>query len=120
VTAASASATVLLNLAQQQPLSVPAKTFEQLACGREILLVCERGCETASLVAGVLGVKVVDPADADAMQQTLLDLYRRHAVRGMAHVPTDSEVAQFSRASANGRFVTVLEAAAAAPGTRSH
>jgi len=112
VAAAAASATVLLNLAQQQPLSVPAKTFEHLSSGREVLLLCEKGCETASLVAGISGVNVVDPSDPDALKACLLDLYQRHVLQGEATVPAAADVGRFSRANANADFHEVLAALA--------
>ena len=112
VVAAVADATLLLNLAQQQPLSVPAKTFEHLASGREILLICERGCETATLVSGIRGVNVVDPAEPEALQDILLDLYRRHALQGAAMAPSEAEAGKYSRASANAQFHAALESLA--------
>lgn len=105
---AVARSTVLLNLAQQQPLSVPAKTYEQIACGREILLICEDGSETARVVAGVTGVTQVDPADFRALTHALLDLYTRHVVMGNLTAPAEAEVAQFSRARANELFYALL------------
>ena len=63
VSEAARTATVLLNLAQGQRLSVPAKTFEHLASGKENLLLCENDSESAQLVANVPGVIQVDPSD---------------------------------------------------------
>jgi hypothetical protein len=111
VAGAVQSATVLLNLAQQQPLSVPAKTFEHLASGREILLVCEQSCETARLMSGIGGVNVVDPANPDGLRRTLLDLYQRHVLKGAAQVPAEADVRKFSRAHANAALHQVLASA---------
>jgi len=113
VAAAVAQSTVLLNLAQQQRLSVPAKTYEHLASGREVLLICEDDCETARLVSAVRGVNQVDPADFHALTQTLLDLYNRHVVRREVTAPAETDVSRFSRASANGDFYAVLASVAA-------
>jgi hypothetical protein len=102
-------ATVLLNLAQQQPYSVPAKTYEHLISGRENLLVCENDCETAQLVKGIRGVNQVDSRDPSALERTLFDLYRRHAVEGSMTVPTAAEVRKFSREAPNEQFWCLIE-----------
>jgi hypothetical protein len=105
-------ATLLLNLAQQQPLSVPAKTFEQLASGREILLLCEDDCETARLVSGIRGVHQVDPRNFDKLTSLLLDLYTRHVVNKVSTAPSQQEVAAFSRIAANERFYAIFSSLA--------
>jgi serine acetyltransferase/glycosyltransferase involved in cell wall biosynthesis len=110
-----AQATVLLNLAQQQPLQVPAKTYEQLATGREILVICEDDCETARVVSGITGVVQVDQSDPELLVRVLLDLYNRHVVAGSASVPAEADVRRFSRAFSNERFRAVLTSVAALP-----
>jgi glycosyltransferase involved in cell wall biosynthesis len=112
VAEAMSRSTVLLNLAQQQPLAVPAKTYEQLASGREVLLVCEDDCETARLVAGIRGVTQVDPGRPQALADALLDLYTRHVVAGRLTAPAEREVSKFSRTAANRRFHAVLASVA--------
>ena len=107
-----AQATVLLNLAQQQQLHVPAKTYEQLASGREVLLICEDECETAQIVSGIAGVIQVDQSDPKVLMNVLLDLYHRHVVAGIASVPAEADVRQFSRAFSNERFHAVLTSVA--------
>jgi serine acetyltransferase/glycosyltransferase involved in cell wall biosynthesis len=103
-----AHATVLLNLAQEQRLHVPAKTFEQLASGREVLLVCEKDCETAQVVSGIAGIIQVDQRDPESLLTALADLYRRHVVEGVASVPAETDVRRFSRAPCNERFHALL------------
>ncbi len=108
VALAVARATVLLNLAQRQYLSVPAKTFEHLASGREILLVCEDDSETARLVSGITGVNQVDSADSRAFSRVLDDLYERHVNVGELVAPSEPEFSRFSRENANAQFLSVL------------
>ena len=114
-----AQATVLLNLAQQQHLHVPAKTYEHLAAGREVLLICEDDCETARLVGGIRGVIQADPSDPRILPEVLRDLYTRHVVDGTPAVPAKEDVHRFSRALANERFHAVLTFAAARHGQLS-
>ena len=104
VAEATRTATVLLNLAQGQPLSVPAKTFEHLASGKENLLLCENDSESAQLVASIPGVIQVDPRDADALDRAVLDLYERHVNQGRLRAPREQDIFAFSRAAANDRF----------------
>jgi Glycosyl transferase 4-like domain len=109
---AVAASTLLLNLSQEQQLSIPAKTFEHLACAREILLLCENDSETASLVVGVPGVNQVDQRDINTLEKVLLDIYRRHVVQSRMTVPTKNDVTKFSRAVANERFWKVITSVA--------
>ena len=108
-----AQATVLLNLAQEQHLHVPAKTFEHLASGREVLLICESDSETAQVVSGITGIMQVDPREPGALITALADLYRRHVVEGRAAVPAAEAVRTFSRAPSNARFHSLFAALAA-------
>ncbi len=103
------AATVLLNLAQQQPYSVPAKTYEHLISGREILLVCENESETARVVKGIRGVNQVDPRYSEGLERALFDLYRRHAIDGQMIVPSMDDVRKFSRCAANEKFIKIIE-----------
>lgn len=102
------TSTVLLNLAQGQNLSVPAKTFEHLASGRENLLVCEDDCETARLVSGIPGVNQVDPEKSEKLTATLLSLYDRHVRIGQLASPDGPGLAMFSRAASNEAFFKLL------------
>jgi hypothetical protein len=100
--------TVVLNLAQHQPLSVPAKTFEHLASGRENLLLCEDDSESAHLVATIPGVVQVDPRNTEALDRVLLDLYDRHVRQRRLRAPSPQDVAAFSRTAANDTFWRVM------------
>jgi hypothetical protein len=107
--------TVLLNLAQQQPLSVPAKTYEHLASGKEILLLCENDSDTAQVVAGLRGIHQVDQSDSGALQSVLLDLYHRHVVEGQLTAPSAEQVLPYSRQAANQQFLSIISSLAKLP-----
>jgi hypothetical protein len=109
---ATLESTVVLNLAQHQPLSIPAKTFEHLASGRENLLLCEDDSESAQLVANIRGVLQVDPQNIEALDRALEDLYRRHVIQGLLRAPAQQDVAGFSRAAANDGFWRVMKSIA--------
>jgi Glycosyl transferase 4-like domain len=104
--------TVLLNLAQDQLHQIPAKTFEHLASGREILAICEARSDTGRLLSSISGAICVEPQDLEKLGEVLRDLYRRHVVDGVPRpVPAD-QVQGFSRDSQFRRmeliFRTVL------------
>jgi hypothetical protein len=113
VAEATLESTVVLNLAQRQPLSIPAKTFEHLASGRENLLLCEDDSDSAQLVANIGGVVQVDPRNVEALDRVLEDLYHRHVVQGLLRAPAQQDVAPFSRAAANEGFWRVMKSIAA-------
>ena len=108
VVEAVAASTVLLNLSQGQRLSIPAKTFEHLTAGREMLLLCEDDCETAQLVAGVSGVVQVDPRDSSKLLTALSDLYQRHVIEGQLSAPSAHDLSRFSREAANEVMLRVV------------
>jgi hypothetical protein len=108
VAEATLASTVVLNLAQLQPLSIPAKTFEHLASGRENLLLCEDDAESAHLVAKIPGVLQVDPRNAESLDRILWDLYERHVIQGRLRAPAQEDVVAFSRAAANEAFWRVM------------
>jgi hypothetical protein len=112
VAKATLESTVVLNLAQHQPLSIPAKTFEHLASGRENLLLCEDDSESAQLVAKIPGVLQVDPRSVEALDRVLLDLYERHVNQGRLRAPTQQDVAAFSRDAANSTFWQIIKSIA--------
>lgn len=63
VPALMAGAHVLLLLAQQQPLQIPAKLYEYLGARRAILAFADEGGETAAMLRRVGGHFVIDDAD---------------------------------------------------------
>jgi glycosyltransferase involved in cell wall biosynthesis len=101
-------ASVLLNLAHRQTLQIPAKTYEQLVSGREILLLCEAHSDTARIVHGIPGVVQADPDNPAELDAALLDLYQRHAIDGESVAPGDEDVRRFSRNALNAQYVELL------------
>jgi hypothetical protein len=90
-------ATVLLNLAQDQLHQIPAKTFEHLASGREVLAICEAQSDTGRLLGSIAGANCVEPRDLDRLLQVLRDLYRRHVVNGVPEPVPAEQGSRFSR-----------------------
>ena len=106
-------ATLLLNFAQQQPLQIPAKTFEHLASSREALVLCEDESDTARIVDGVSGVTRVAPSDKVRLCEVLRQIYKRHVDGGVMNPTRSDDADRYSRRFQNALFIRVLERAAA-------
>jgi hypothetical protein len=102
-------ATLLINFAQGQPWAIPAKTYEHMASGHELLVLSESDSATGKVVSGIAGVSVVDPRDPAQLDRVLSGLYRRHAVEGVANPPSDVDAGPFSRDRQSDVFVGVVE-----------
>jgi glycosyltransferase involved in cell wall biosynthesis len=99
---------ILVNFAQEQGIMVPAKTYEYIASGREVLTITEPDSETARIVARA-GCGPATLPDAGAMAGILLDFYRRYVVDARPYSP-DPEVARgFSRAGQNREMLKICE-----------
>ena len=109
VEAMQAEASVLLNFAQEQPFSVPAKTYEHMASGREVLVMCEAHSSTAQLISGIPGVTCVDPADDVRLDLAIADLYRRHVLTGILTAPSASAVHEFAREVQSQTFLQLVQ-----------
>jgi glycosyltransferase involved in cell wall biosynthesis len=68
---------VLVLLAESQPLSIPAKTYEYLASGRPVLAFTEAGSATDELVRGIPAIQVVTARRPDEVKAGLLRLMRQ-------------------------------------------
>jgi glycosyltransferase involved in cell wall biosynthesis len=104
----TARATVLLNLAQHASVMIPAKAYEHIASGREVLLISEKNTDVFRMFDGIAGISCVETDDAAALDQTLSDLYQRHAVDGRANPPASETARSFSRTVQQQRFRSIM------------
>jgi len=102
-------ATLVLNFAEGQPIQVPAKTFELLSLGREVLVACEPYSDTARIVAGVDGVFGVQLSETEQLDDLLRSFYRRHVVEGRMSPPSRESVLRYSRALQNERYRILID-----------
>ncbi len=102
-------ATLLLNFAEGQPMQVPAKTFELLALGREMLVLCEPTSDTAAVVKGIEGVSCVASGETVRLCELLRDIYVRHVQLGTLRAPNLAEIQQHSRSAQNAQFLSQIE-----------
>jgi Glycosyltransferase Family 4 len=102
-------ATLLLNFAEGQPIQVPAKTFELLSLGREVLVACEPYSDTSRIIAGIDGVFGVRLSETEQVDDLLRSFYRRHVVEGRMSPPTRESVLRYSRALQNERYRMLID-----------
>ena len=102
---------VVLNLAQNQLLQIPAKTFEHLASGRENLVLCEADSDTAHLIDGIPGIVRADANNANEIDAALLELYQRHAVEGKLTAPSPEHTRRFARPLLNAEYLKLIQQA---------
>lgn len=107
-------ANVLVNFAQGQRNQIPAKTFEHLVSGREVLVVAESDSDTAGIVRDSATGQVVDPGDPAAIQAALLDLYTRYVEQQLAFKTSSAAISSYSRQHQNASYVDELDRLVAA------
>jgi hypothetical protein len=88
-------------------MQIPAKTFELLIAGRELLFFCENDSDTARVAKQLHGIKVAS-GDPTELRDILSDLYDRHVRQGTSELPGQDKVANFSREIQNAAFLEVL------------
>jgi glycosyltransferase involved in cell wall biosynthesis len=92
------SSNVLINFAQGQPRQIPAKSYDYIAAGRDVLVIAEIDSDVADLFREAGVGHVVAPDDAAGMTRSLEELYARH-VRGAGTARAAPTVARYSRAA---------------------
>jgi hypothetical protein len=90
-------------------MQVPAKTFELLALGREMLVLCEPTSDTAAVVEGIEGVSCVASGETVRLRELLRDIYVRHVQLGTLRAPNLAEIQQHSRSAQNAQFLAKIE-----------
>jgi hypothetical protein len=102
--------TLLLNFAQFESYSVPAKSYDQMASGREIVILAEPDGATARLFRDMRGVTVA--STERELYLALRDIYARHVVGGTATVPSREDALAFSREPQSQKFYGLIAALA--------
>jgi hypothetical protein len=102
-------ATLLLNFAEGQPIQVPAKTFELLSLGREVLVACEPYSDTSKVISGIDGVFAVQLSDTERLDDLLRSFYGRHVVDGRMSPPARESVLRYSRAIQNEQYRALIQ-----------
>lgn len=99
---------VLVNFAQGQARQIPAKSYEYIASGREILTLAERDSAVACLFAEACRGVVVEPEDAVGLREAIMELYERFVSHAVAHQRTTA-IDGFSRIRQLERFEAAIE-----------
>ena len=72
------SSNLLVNFAQGQPRQIPAKSYEYLAVGRDILIVAENTSDVAALFREAKVGEIVRPDDTESLKDILMRQYVRY------------------------------------------
>ena len=109
----AAGALLVLQASDDTRGLIPAKAFEYLRSTRPILSLTPDGA-TSSLIKGMPGCFVVDPADGDALRNAVRDLYETWNLAPGA--PTRPRpVQQFERRRLTGELAQLFESLTKAP-----
>jgi len=107
VTKKSLCSNVLVNFAQNQPMQIPAKTFDQIAVCKEILLVSEVNSDSAKLI-GDNGFGRVSPSDKNSIKSTLEELYLFYVYENNSFSSKLSTRQSFSRVNQNHLYESII------------
>jgi len=88
---------VLVNLAQGQPRQIPAKSYEYLASGRDVLVITEANSDVADLYREANFGSVIEPEDVDGMVGALRTYYHRYVESEDFEVLDTEHMHQFRR-----------------------
>ena len=100
---------LLLLLAENRTLLIPAKAYEYLRAGRPILALAPEKGAVADLFARTGGAWVVDQANDAAITAALRDAYRGWQNGYPARLPDQTVVATYDRVHLTGQLAQVLE-----------
>lgn len=107
-------ANVLINFAQKQHDSVPAKLFEQIASRRHVLLFTEADSESANVAGDFAQVLRVD-SDIAEIETAICRLYAQWVDGDTPPAMDDSQLASLARRRANEHLERLLESKHPAP-----
>jgi glycosyltransferase involved in cell wall biosynthesis len=99
---------ILVNFAQGQPDQIPAKLYEHMASGREMLLIAEKDSDSARVAVATGQGRVVEPNDSVGLREVMRDLYSFYVQHSRPFKPFAETVTEFSRESQNRRFLQLL------------
>lgn len=104
-----AGSDIILNFAQGQPIQIPAKLFEIIASGKEMLLISELDSDSSALVRESASGVIVDPDSTESYVEAIRKLYEKYVIQGRAYVPDPERIALYSRNSQNKRLFSMME-----------
>ena len=99
---------VLVNFAQGQPQQIPAKLYDYIASGREMLLIAEADSDAARITRESGAGRIIEPEDHAGLRAAVGELYTFYVARGLAYAPDDDIIDRFSREHQNQRFMNLL------------
>jgi len=98
---------VLVNFAQNQPKQIPAKTFDQIACCKEVLLISEPRSDSAELIQKQ-GFGQVANSDKCQLKVILRELYQYYVINCTEYPIGRMNRVLFSRESQNSKYLELI------------
>lgn len=98
---------LLVLVATEQPLQVPAKVYEYLAAGRRILALTERGGATAELLGGHPGCLIVE--NEQEVMQALDQCWRDYTAGVPAFISYETLIRQYAYSEIAGQLADLLK-----------
>lgn len=89
---------------------IAAKTFDYMATGKPILALAAAGANRDFLARYPTHAILADPADVADVQTALDDLFARHALGQLPHVPDEDFLAAYSGAALTQKLAQVVAA----------
>jgi len=101
---------VLINFAQGQPRQIPAKSYEYLAAGRDVITFAEPESDVADLFRQAKIGYIVEPGNESSSITIMHELYQRYVVQGRKRDLSRVDTYRFSRAPQLEKFLSIVKA----------
>ncbi len=93
-----AESNVLINFAQGQRRQIPAKSYDYIAAGRDVLVITEDDSDVANLFREAQLGTIVQPGDSHGFAEAIDALYTKHVHGGACRETTSIDIERYSRA----------------------
>jgi hypothetical protein len=108
ITRFTEQANVLVSFARGQPDQIPAKTYQMLVAGRDLLVITEPTSDTAEIIRAANIGHCIDDKDPGAVDAAMLSLYRKHVMGAGQDDAVPASMQQFDRTHQNARWFAML------------
>lgn len=103
-----ADSNVLINFAQGQKRQIPAKSYDYIAAGRDVLVIAEADGDVADLFRDARIGRIVDPEDGQGFADAIRFYYARHALAENA-AESSPRVDRYAREAQLESFERIVE-----------
>jgi hypothetical protein len=100
---------VLVNFAQGQPNQIPAKIYEYIASGREMLLLTDKGSDSEKIVNLSHSGTIVTEFDESNMKCVIKGLYDKYVIHEEQYSISQDTIQMFSRDTQNKYYFDAID-----------